>query len=126
MANVSSQPMSDERSRRQQRAPMDIFLNKIVGDEPFMCRSRDISTGGIYLSSLIEPELEGSEVHLEFSLPGSSEVIWASGEIVRDVGSDGREGSGIRFTAIPDRYRTMILSYVTRKRRRRPRLPRID
>ena len=48
-----------ERTRREQRAPLDIFLNKIVGDEPFMCRARNISTGGIYLASLIEPSLEG-------------------------------------------------------------------
>ena len=121
---AAEQTWNDQRTRRQQRAPLDIFLNKIVGDEPFMCRSRDISTGGIYLSSLIEPELEGREVHLEFALPGSREVIWASGEIVRDIGDDGREGSGIRFTAMPDRYRTMIAAYVSRRRRRRRKLPR--
>ena len=116
---------SEERTRRQQRAPLDIFLNKIVEEEPFMCRSRDISIGGIYLRSLIEPDLDGRQVHLEFSLPGNNEVIWASGEIVREVGSDGREGSGIRFTAIPDRYRTMIAAYVSRRRRRRRQLPKL-
>ncbi|MDF1563509.1 MAG: PilZ domain-containing protein [Deltaproteobacteria bacterium] len=117
---------SEERTRRQQRAPLDIFLNKIVGDEPFMCRTRNISIGGIYLRSLIEPALEGKEVHLEFALPGSREVIWASGEIVREVGEDGREGSGIRFTAMPERYRTLIAAYVARRRRRRRSLPRAN
>jgi len=112
-----------ERTRREQRAPIDIFLNKIVGDEPFMCRARNISTGGIYLANLIEPSLDGRQVHLEFALPGSDEVIWASGEIVREVGPDGLVGSGIRFSALPDRYRAQIERYVARSRRRRPRQP---
>ena len=103
--------MSDEK-RTSRRARLDVYLNKVVDEEVFMCRAADISPEGIYLSSLIEPHYEGRRVGLEFSLPGQDEVIWASGEIVRDGVRSGAEGSGIRFTAIPGRYRELIESYV--------------
>ncbi len=102
--------MSDK--RRQPRAALNIFVNKVVGEQVFMCRATDVSTDGIYLSSLIEPELDQSRVGVEFSLTPDGEVLWASGEIVRDGLRGGARGSGIRFTAIPEAYRGMIESYI--------------
>ena len=98
--------------RRSRRARLDVYLNKVVDEELFMCRASDISTDGIYLSSLIEPRLDGERVGLEFTLPGHDEVIWAGGEIVRDGIRGLADGSGIRFTALPDRYRQLIADYV--------------
>ena len=67
--------MHPSEHRQSRRAPLDVYLNKVVDDDLFMCRATDISTEGIYLSRLIEPEWEGSRVALEFALPGSGEVI---------------------------------------------------
>ena len=104
--------IDDDTKRRSRRVKLDVFLNKIVDEEPFMCRATDISLDGIYLSSLIEPRFDGKEVSLEFSLPGHEEVIWARGEIVRDGFRGGASGSGIRFKVMPDQFREMIAEYI--------------
>ncbi len=99
--------------RVEYRKPLDVLMNKYVGDEPFMVRSADISTTGIYLHKLIEPDLpEGSMVSLEFQLPGTEEVIWARGAVMRESRRWGTEGTGIWFTIIPDAYKKMIEEFV--------------
>jgi hypothetical protein len=104
--------MDAENKRQSNRARLDVFVNKIVDEQLFMCRTADISPDGIYLSSLIEPELDGQRVGVEFALPGQPEVLWAAGEIVRDGLRGAARGSGIRFTALPDAYRQIIEAYV--------------
>lgn len=105
--------MDAENKRRSGRARLDVYVNKIVDEQLFMCRAADVSPDGIYLSSLIEPDLEGQRVGVEFTLPGSPEVLWAAGEVVRDAVRGHARGSGIRFTAIPEGYRRAIEAYVT-------------
>jgi hypothetical protein len=101
--------------RRQPRAPLDVYLNKVVGGSSvFMCRAKDISESGMYLSRLIEPNGHGATVHLEFALPGRDEVVWACGKVVRDGVHRSCEGSGIRFTVLPKLFRKMIARYVSR------------
>ena len=75
--------------RRTGRAQIDILLNKYVGGVPYTARARDISPGGVRLARLLEPEHAGKRVGLQFQLPGSSEVIYAEGEVVRGVGGGG-------------------------------------
>ncbi len=100
--------------RVETRRNLDIYLNKYVGDEPYMVRSADISPTGIYLTKLIEPDLpEGSMVSLEFELPNSSEVIWARGAVVRDASRWGSDGVGVWFTIIPEGYRRIIEDFVS-------------
>ncbi len=99
--------------RVEGRKPLDVYLNKFIGEEPYMTRSADISPTGIYLHKLIEPDLdEGSMVSLEFQLPGSQEVIWARGTVMRDGRRWGTEGIGVWFTILPRMYRSMIEAYV--------------
>ncbi len=99
--------------RVEYRKPLDVFLNKYVGDEPYMVKAADISTTGIYLHKLIEPDLpEGSMVSLEFQLPGTDEVIWARGAVMRESRRWGTQGTGIWFTIIPDAYKKMIEQFV--------------
>jgi hypothetical protein len=109
--------MSDKRNGR--RIPLDIYLNKVLGDDVYLCRTSDLSPDGVFLTKLIEPRFDGREVGLEFELPGTGEVIWAVGQVVRDVERLGRrekveQGNGIRFTRIPDRYKKLIQAYVAR------------
>ena len=105
--------MSEKRTRR--RVPLDVYLNKFIRGIPFMARARNISPEGIYLTQLIEPQAGESRVGMQFQLPGSSELIYAEGEIVRDTGGDERaSGHGIRFTLITDHHRRLIERYVER------------
>src|SRR5687768_13049871 len=104
--------------RKANRARLDIYLNKFVSGVPYMTRSADISPQGISLAHLIEPQLEGRQVGLQFQLPDTDEVIYAEGEVVRgwvqsDAGASA-DGSGIRFTLLTERHRRLIDRYVTR------------
>ncbi|MBC7793175.1 MAG: PilZ domain-containing protein, partial [Clostridia bacterium] len=73
-------------TRQHRRADLDVYVNKIVGDEPHMVRVRDISESGMFLYRLLEPETDASGyVGLEIKLPETEDVIWAVGEVVRDA-----------------------------------------
>ena len=101
--------------RRSGRAPLDIFLNKYVAGVPYMARASDISAEGLGLARLIEPSHAGKRVGLQFQLPGSDEVIYAEGEVVREWVSEARrEKNGVRFTLLTERHKKMIRDYCTR------------
>ncbi len=102
-------------NRNEHRKPLDIYMNKIVGDEPFMVRASDISTSGIYLHKLIEPNLdEGSMVSLEFKLPNSDEIMWARGTVIREAKRWGAEGVGVWFTILPKAYQRIIRDFISK------------
>ena len=98
--------------RKHGRVPLDIYLNKYVAGVPYMARTADISREGVALANLIEPDQSGKRVGLQFQLPGSEEVIYAEGEIVREWLSTGAEGSGVKFTLLTERHRRLIDQYV--------------
>jgi hypothetical protein len=110
--------MSDK--RKSARVPLDIYLNKYMGGVPYMARTADISLEGLSLAHLIEPENEARKVGLQFQLPGSDEVIYAEGEVVREWVQAGarrtqqQQRSGVRFTLLTERHRQMIDDYVER------------
>jgi hypothetical protein len=101
-------------NRVEPRRNLDIYMNKFMEEEPYMVRAADISSTGIYLHKLIEPDIpEGTMVSLEFRLPNSDEVIWARGTVMREAQYWGAKGVGIWFTIIPQTYRTLINEYIT-------------
>lgn len=101
--------------RRKTRAPLNIYLNKYIAGVPYMAKASDISPEGVHLSHLIEPHSLSKRVGLQFQLPGSEEVIYAEGEVVREwAGSNRDEGSGVRFTLLAERHRRLIDAYVAR------------
>jgi hypothetical protein len=108
--------MSDK--RKNTRVPLDIYLNKYMKGVPYLTHAADISQEGVSLSRLIEPSHDARRVGLQFQLPGSEEVIYAEGEVVREwVEASPRqnnERSGVRFTLLTERHRRMIDDYVTR------------
>jgi hypothetical protein len=106
--------------RRRPRALLDVYLNKYVGGVPYLARTKDISAEGVSLAHLIEPRHSRKRVGLQFQLPGSEEVIYCEGEIVRQWGSEMvSERSGIRFTLMTERHRRMIEGYVARQQQAR-------
>lgn len=107
--------MSDK--RKNARVPLDIYLNKYMGGVPYMARAADISQEGVSLARLLEPEKDARRVGLQFQLPGSEEVIYAEGEVVREwveASPREQERSGVRFTLLTQRHRQLIDDYVTR------------
>ena len=100
--------------RKTRRVPLDVYLNKFIRGVPFMVRARDISPEGIFLTQLIEPTAGEARVGIQFQLPGTSEVIYAEGEIVRDVEHSRGGGHGIRFTLLTGYHRRLIERYVAR------------
>ncbi|MGC4113377.1 MAG: PilZ domain-containing protein [Myxococcales bacterium] len=104
--------MTEKRISR--RVPLDVYLNKFINGVPFMARAKDISPEGIYLAQLLEPEAGEARVGVQFQLPGSKEVIYAEGEIVRDARRGKVSGNGVRFTLITDYHRRLIERYVAR------------
>lgn len=101
--------------RKKPRAPLDIYLNNYLGGVPYMARGSNISPEGIGISRLIEPAHRARRVGLQFQLPGSEEVIYAEGEVVREwVTPTRHEGAGVRFTLLTERHRRMIDAYVAR------------
>lgn len=102
-----------QKTRQTDRVELDLYINKIIGDEPHMVRVRDISGTGVYLYKLLEPSmLEAPRVGLELKLPNSDEVIWAVGEIVRQESRAEAEGMAIRFVRIAEHDRRVIETYV--------------
>jgi hypothetical protein len=100
--------------RKANRAPMDVYLNKYVEGVPYMARASEISPDGVSLANLIEPRHDDKRVGLQFQLPGSGEVIYAEGEVVRQWNQANRERSVVRFTLIADRHRKLIDAFVER------------
>ena len=99
--------------RRQPRADLDVYVNKIIGDEPHLARVRDISASGVYLYKLLEPNLrDGQHVGLEIKLPTSDEVIWAVARVVREEQDALVDGVALTFTRISESDRELIRDYI--------------
>ncbi len=88
--------------RRTARAPLDLWVEEEKGEELYFRRTGNVSLGGIYFEQTI-PHALGTRVKLRFSLPGSSDVIEALGEIVNTPTVKDGLGMGLRFTTLtPD------------------------
>jgi hypothetical protein len=100
-SNVSLVVRSSER-RSHRRTPLDVFANRFLEGHPYLCRATDISPDGMCLRRLHEPALPPGPrarfMGLQFQLPGSSEVLTASGEVVSHDDTAGTVG--VRFTQL--------------------------
>ena len=112
--------MGSHNRRSSIRIPLQMFLNEYVNDSPQRCMSLNLAPEGIYLNRLIDPFQDRPEgVGLEFELPGTSEVVWAKGQVVFDVIDKYFHGTGVRFMGMADMHRRMIRDYVFEKREER-------
>ena len=94
---VDSQVSSGSERRDAKRAPVDLFMNRFLGGQPYLCVARDVSRTGMRLRTLLGPQVPNHFVSLQFQLPGSETVLTASGEVVREVNDE----LSIRFTHMP-------------------------
>lgn len=104
--------------REELRVPLQIFLNEYVDDDPYRCMTYNLSTNGIYVNRLVQPVSRRPVVGLEFEIPGTSEVVWARGEARFDSMDDYFHGTGILFTGIARKHKSLIRDYVHHQRSR--------
>ena len=90
--------------RRSARAPLTVRVEYGTVDELFSEFTRDINEGGLFIETE-KPHAPGTEVAMQFQLPGSREPLQTVGRVVRvtpaAVGHPG--GMGIEFEELtPD------------------------
>ncbi|MCC7073292.1 MAG: PilZ domain-containing protein [Deltaproteobacteria bacterium] len=93
---------TDRRSRDRRtasRIPLDLWVEEEKGNELYFRRTGNVSLGGIYFEQTI-PHALGTRVKLRFSLPGSTDVMEAAGEIVNTPQVKDGLGMGLRFTEV--------------------------
>ena len=93
----SSNDKSDRRGERRRK--VDLLVNRFLNGYPYLCRATNISRTGMRVVPLSEPAATTRFMGLQFQLPGSDEIVTASGEAVFAAGSRGPVG--IRFTRVP-------------------------
>src|SRR3954469_20516284 len=97
--------------RYNKRVKVDMFINRFLNGQPYMCRMLDISRTGVRLAPMIEPDgsRAPSYMGLQFQLPERNEVLTASGEtITRDD-----QTVGVRFTSLPPDAAWAIESFLS-------------
>jgi len=120
MQAASSKTSIDRRQKRRhhgsdrrynKRIKVDMFINRFLNGQPYMCRMVDISRTGIRLAPMIEPDgdLAPEYMGLQFQLPDRNDVLTASGmAITRD-----NKTVGVRFTSLPPDSAWAIESFLS-------------
>lgn len=85
--------------RADARRDIDVLMNRYLNGYPYLCRASDISRTGMRIHPISGGTSATRFVGLQFQLPGCSDVITASGEVV----TGWRQGGpcGVRFTRMP-------------------------
>ncbi len=99
----------DDDRRRGRRAGVTVRIDYATVDEMFSEFTRDINEGGLFIETE-KPHQPGTEVSMQFHLPGSDEVLQTVGRVVRvssgDVGTP--SGMGIEFDELTSDDRLKI------------------
>jgi DNA-binding response OmpR family regulator len=95
--------------RRAARVPVDIaVVARVAETGEIQARISDLSVGGLALQCQ-QPLLINREVLTQFSLPGSSSVIHATGRVV-NANNTGR--AGVRFSFVPEDDRNLLENWL--------------
>lgn len=86
-------------------------MNRFLNGYPYLSRATDISRTGMRIQPIGGAGSSSRFIGLQFQLPGSTEVITASGEIVSSASTE--DGPvGVRFTRMPAIARERIGRYL--------------
>jgi uncharacterized protein (TIGR02266 family) len=100
---------TEDDRRRTGRAGVTVRIDYATVDEMFSEFTRDINEGGIFIETE-KPHQAGTEVTMQFHLPGNNEVLRTIGRVVRvssgNIGSPA--GMGIEFDELTVDDRTKI------------------
>lgn len=88
----------DSERRRANRASVTVRIDYATVDEMFSEFTRDINEGGVFIETE-KPHQAGTEVSMQFHLPGSGEVLQTLGRVVRvsSGSASSPAGMGIEF-----------------------------
>jgi hypothetical protein len=93
-----------------------MFLNQYVREQPYRALATNVSPHGLFLQKLAMPRTRHApSVALEFELPGTGEVIWASAECRYDAVASDFHLTGLRFKAMAQKHERLIRDYVREK-----------
>jgi len=115
LLNASRGAMLEER-RRYQRAPMVMSIRVKWGDNHVQGKSANLGPSGVLLA-LEKPPKQGTEVHVEFTLPTQAAPAEFTGRVTR-VGADPPEGHSkgqavaIEFTGEEQPHRWAVTEFV--------------
>lgn len=95
--------------RRADRAGVTVRIDYATVDEMFSEFTRDINEGGVFIET-DKPHQAGTEVSMQFHLPGTGEVLQTMGRVVRvSSGSQASPGGmGIEFDELTSDDRRKI------------------
>ena len=111
--------------RDLERVPLEIFLDEYVDDRPHRALTTNLSATGLYMHRVATRNVrqfgrQNRHVQLELTLPGTSDSIWARGEIRYDeLGMDLVHGRGVQLVDMARGHKRLINDYLYEHRRRR-------
>ena len=98
------------------RVRVELFLNQYVADRPFRALATNLSATGLSLQKLIERKTPLARiVAVEFELPGTDEVVWASAEPRFDTLGDDFQTSGLTFVNMAMKHERLLRDFVHRR-----------
>ena len=89
-------------------------MNRFLNGYPYLSRATDISRTGMRIYPVSGAASASRFIGLQFQLPGSMDVITASGEVVST--GDERGPVGVRFTRMPAISKERIGRYLANRR----------
>ena len=114
MAKVSVESGADpEERRRFERTDLVVRIEYSTVDDFFAEFTRDINEGGVYIET-DSPQEVGTNVDLQFHLPGSTDPVKAVGLVVRSTDV----GMAVEFEGLPPEARERINDLVRSMRSR--------
>jgi hypothetical protein len=121
---TSVAPRWSER-RDLERVPLEIFLDEYVDDRPHRALTTNLSATGLYMHRVATRasrffRRQSRHVQLELTLPGTSDSIWARGEIRYDeLGMDLVHGTGVELCDMARGHQQLIRDYLYEQRKAR-------
>ena len=97
--------------RQSARAPLDLWVEEEQGDELYFRRTGNVSAGGLFLEHTIPHDI-GTRVRLRFSLPGESELIEASADVVSTPNASDGLGMGLQFVDVSEQARARLQQFL--------------
>ena len=120
--NPDGAPPADERENKRTQDRHKLIVGVTMESDSHVYRglSGDISEGGLFVAT---PDLlpVGTPVDLEFTLPGSEELVSLAGEVrwqreTLDPAHDVVPGVGVRFLYLNDEERALVERFLERRR----------
>jgi hypothetical protein len=110
------------------RVRLDGLCGVVSKDELRHAALLDLSALGIRIERMFDPAVASRVVQLEIELPGTDEIVWASGEVtfahLSPLGGHHPDGqprlrcrAGIRIERVAGRERRLLRDYVIETRR---------